>query len=193
MGGVILLISIALNLILNTVCKIEFYPVRIESILATRYVFMAVVAYWFLRDPDNKWFLFILPIISVIYWCCLSDYDFRPLISNSAWRSQQFPSFFYTFLLVWFLRYITPRTPRKLREAICWFGVNSWYIYLSQMLFFWVLPLSVFNDIAFHSSETVIRVTYVFVALFGSTLPVALYRWYEKTRVTINARNPRRS
>jgi surface polysaccharide O-acyltransferase-like enzyme len=187
-GGVILIIAIALNFVLNSVIKLEQFPVRVESVLAVRYVFMAVIAYCFLREPDNKMFLFVLPIISVVYWLFCFKCDFRPWISTaSPWSSQQFPSFFYTFLLVWLLRFITPKIPYKIREIVCWMGVNSWHIYLSQMLFFWVLPFPVFSGIMafFHFGEITTSVVYVFVALFGSILPVTLYCWYEKTKRAI--------
>lgn len=172
--GVIILLSIICNVLVFSYAV----PVRLESCLVVRYLFMSVVAWEWLQHKDSIWWRYILPIVSIVYWIVGLNYDLSPWIpTQGGWGGQQFPSFFYTFFFVFILFILTPRCGKIIRQGFVWAGTYSYYIFLMQMVFFKFLPLERFESFcgSAFSNNALLIVCYVLCALVGSILPISLY------------------
>ena len=151
-------------------------PGRIYSCFFIRYLFMAIISFmWYKNIKKNRVLvLFVLPMISIIYWVLLEAkiINLNHLVPD--WESQQFPSFFFTYLFVYLFFMIYSKTSLfKLKSCFEWLGKNSYEIFLMQMLFFYFCPL---NILCFNNSLFNRIVVYPCLALFGSIIPVYFYR-----------------
>ncbi len=174
-GGVILLL---LTIFLNYILVDK--PERIYSCLFVRYLFMSFIAYmWYINRNINKrnllW-LFILPLISIVYWILLETkvINLSSIVPN--WETQQFPSFFYTYLFIYLFTVIYSRTGKSIiKTCIEWLGNNSYEIFLMQMLFFYLFPQ---NKINIENNLLSMNILYPVFALIGSIAPVFVYRLF---------------
>lgn len=174
-GGVIALLSIFCNFVIFS----RTIPVRLESCICVRYIFMSVIAWEWLNNKESFWWRYVLPIISVIYWIVGLNYDLSPwLPTQGGWGGQQLPAFFYTFFFVFILFKLTPRFGRIIRQGFVWAGTYSYYIFLMQMVFFKLLPIERFEMICsrvLSINSSVMLVVYVICAIIGSVFPIFLY------------------
>lgn len=172
-GTVILLfVSISGNVIIK-----GFAPM-VESCIVVRYIFIAVVAYEWLNNHESRWWRYFLPIISVIYWLLMDQYDFNPWIPNTGgWAGQQFPAYFYLFFFVNLMIYIYTKCPAYLCKLLSWCGKNSWEIYLVQMAFF----LFPFDKLMPFGNSSIHLMAYCIVSLLLCIIPVYIYLKVKKS------------
>ena len=153
-------------------------PTRIESCFMFRYFILAFLAYIWYAKKDNVLYRWILPIISIVYWVWLMDYDMGPwILSARGWRTQQFPALFYTLLAVFLLYKLTLILPEMIKKPLLWCGQNSYYIFIVQMLFFHYVQIEYFAFIDNYKFQILF---YAFVAVSCSVLPVVCCRYIIK-------------
>ena len=151
------------------------FNIRTEtySCLVIRYLFLSVMAFVWLTKKYNRYWLFILSLISIAYWVLLEKGILFSTLFPS-WNSQQFPSFFYTLLMVLILyNGYTKLQEKQMKAVLEWLGRNSYEIYLMQMLFFYLcswecigLPVNRWNSL----------IIYPIIAILCSILPVLVMK-----------------
>jgi hypothetical protein len=62
--------------------------------------------------------------------------NLEPIIFNSGWQGNEFPSVFYTVLVFIFLYKIYEYIPNIVQKVICKIGDKSWEIFNFQMIYF---------------------------------------------------------
>lgn len=98
-GGELILLSICV--VLNIVCSLIKPIDRLYSILCIRHLFLAAIAYIWLKNKGyNKIILITLGTLSLIYLEFFRRTDLQPFIYNGAWNAQQYPTYFWTLLFI---------------------------------------------------------------------------------------------
>ena len=168
-GGVFLLL---VSLLGNIIChKADISPM-LESCLAVRYIFIAVIAYQWLNNKESVLWKFVFPAISIAYWLSMSKHDLTPYIPNTGgWGGQQFPAYFYLFPFVSMLVYLYSKCTKRLSSLIQWLGKYSWEIFLMQMVYF-LLPV---NQLIPITNSVVHLISYSVISMALCILPVYLY------------------
>lgn len=162
----------------NYVICVGNYPTRVESCLLFRYFLLAFLSYIWYMKKDNILYRWIFPIVSVIYWIWLMDYDLSPwILSARGWRTQQFPALFYTLLAVFIIYKMCLILPSKIKQPFLWCGRNSYYIYIMQMLFFHYVTMDYFGFIL---NGKIQLLSYALVSVVCSIIPVIC--WYYITK-----------
>lgn len=162
-GMLLIFISLLLNHMLLGVSD-KFY-----SCIIVRYLFMAYLAYLWLKKEYNFVLLYLLPLVSIAYWI-IYELGEMPKGLYPGWGSQQFPAFFYTLLVVFLIHSIYHRIGSSTIKLILeWLGQNSYEIFLMQMLFFRVVTCNLLGLGNFGIGQFLI---YPVLALSGSILPV---------------------
>ena len=169
LGGVILLFVSVLG---NVMCFFAGLSPMLESCLALRYIFIAVIAYEWMNNSKSRTWKYLFPVISVLYLLLMDYYDFNPWIPNTGgWGHQQFPSFFYLFPFVSIMVYLYTKCNSFLSTSIRWLGQYSWEIYLIQMIFF----LFPFNTYIPLGNSIIHQIVYCIISLILCILPVYAY------------------
>lgn len=171
-GYVILLISIVINILTNTIMPND----RVYSCFIGRYLFMSVVAWHYLKQPNSILWKYILPLISILYWISLSSIDLYPCVDN-RWSTQQFPSFFYTFFFVSFISWIYEKLGNTIKDIFTWMGRNSYQIFIIQMFVFHLFSI---EDYLFITSDTLRRCVFVLTSVTMSIIPYYIYSIIKK-------------
>lgn len=186
MGGVVLIFTTFLfNYILVGT------PEKFYSCFIVRYLFMAYLAYIWLKKKYNVVLLFFLPLVSIAYWI-IYELGEMPKGLYPGWGSQQFPTFFYTLLVVFLIqsiyhrigssniegssqecRYHTIPVKNHIKLILEWLGRNSYEIFLMQMLFFMVVTC---NLLGLVNSDLGQFFIYPVLALIGSILPICVLK-----------------
>lgn len=174
-GGVIIaVISVACN-VAESFCPLLL---SFDSRLLTRYLFLSYVAWRFYLNKENLIWRYLLPIFSILYWIYGMNYDLDPwIITQTGWRSQQLPAYFYTFFFVYLFYKITPICCKGTKLFLTWAGSYSYYIFLLQMVFFYFLSLEKFSsfvDVVI-ADNTMIVLGYSFCAVICTITPIFLY------------------
>lgn len=142
-----------MSIILNVICDVVPVSSQLYRLLFFRYLFLSVPAYLLYENENNnkKKFslgIIICVIISVIYLIWLKDDDLSPLILDLGWSGEQWPSYFWTYMVVVLLIGLA----RKISgTSFCDFievlGRNSWYIFLAQMFVLSLINISLLGFI----------------------------------------------
>ena len=153
------------------------YPTRVESCLLFRYFLLAFLSYIWYTKKDNILYR-ILPVVSVIYWIWLMDFDLSPwILSARGWRTQQFPALFYTLLAVFIIYKMSLILPAKIKQPFLWCGRNSYFIYIMQMLFFHYITMDYFG---FINNGKIQLLLYALVSVICSIIPVICWHYVTK-------------
>lgn len=189
--GILLLLIICV--VLNIVCSIIKPIDRLYSILCIRHLFLAAIAYVWLKNKSyNKAFLIALGLFSLTYLEFFRRTNLQPFIYNGEWHTQQYPTYFWTLLFIGGLIAIWKRIYYfKWIKSIYWLGVNSWEIFLLQMMIIGFLPFSHFSSYQYFAIDQCIYVLMIFVS---SILPVVTYRGLSgKVRICRNRNDNEKS
>ena len=130
-----ILILLAISILLSVICSIMNVSEGLFRLSCFRYLFIAAISWIWINRKDYKIvFLIILGLCSLLYLLVLSSNDLKPLIYNCGWSSQQWPVYFWTLLIIFFLIAVWKKNQDSyLVKMIRWMGVNSWEIFLAQM------------------------------------------------------------
>lgn len=167
-GALLFCISLVSNIILYYLNVPDF----IERCMIIRYLFLSVVAYKWLKTPDNMMWIVFLPLISLGYWFVLDNYDLNPFIPNKGgWGGQQAPAYFYVYFWVWILLKVFKLSPNIIRSFFEWLGKRSYEIFLMQMLYF-LIPI---RELLFNGNSEYQLILYCLLSCLISICPVYLY------------------
>lgn len=127
---------------------------------ASRYLFLIYLSYFFFRKESL--YLYFWGVIGAII-ICLDAYwhfNFKPFIYSGEWASFNFMAYPYSFCFLYILERYYKKWNLK-NNLILFFGENSYLIFLSQMLFFTVIPAEYFKTILNISSSLITYIIYI--------------------------------
>lgn len=131
-----------------------FYKLELSASLyrlsLIRYIPLSAISWiLFSREEYNnteKIIIFLCSILSVIYLLTYSKILGEPFVLDYGWKSQQWPSYFWTLLLIYLIRYAYNHIGDQhfFQKFIIWMGKNSWLIFLTQMLYLSFISINSF-------------------------------------------------
>ena len=164
-SALILLVCIILNILCSYIC-----PNFLWRLLSFRYIFLSVISYIWIRGLAkfnfNRFLLVLLAALSLFYLVS-NKVNFSPFVYVKSWTSQNYPVYFWTFVLINLLTGLINHLPFKLVRILCWLGQNSWQIFLSQMFVIsFVSELPISNP----ALSSIAYIVFVFTSSIGSVL-----------------------
>jgi hypothetical protein len=137
-----LLLMLAVAFIVNITFEVyalkSGMPNQIYRLMFFRYLFAIGLGIWLAFGIDRRW-LAVGGVISFIYITAVDYFDYIPL-GNPSWYSQNILSFVWPLVLVVIGLYVAPK---RINNIYVWFiseiGKASYHIFLTQMVYFWVL------------------------------------------------------
>ena len=116
-------------------------PGGLYRILIVRYLFAIVLGMWLALAEERvqlKWLL-ALAGLSLIYITGVYYFDLTTPL-ETYWQAQHGPAYFWTLLLVFLgLHAYQAKSDHWLGRPLIWLGQTSYPIFLSQMLYFWLM------------------------------------------------------
>lgn len=161
---------------MNKVDALIAIPGKFNSMLCFRYIFLAAIAWiWIHKANYSKMLIGSLAVLSLCYlYFVMENNNVKPFIHPSNWLSQNYPVYFWTYILIQLLwhSYGVIRC-EAIRQAFCWLGRNSWEIFVMQMF---VLGFIKLDDCALFSNQAVNQLLFVLTGFVLSLFPVIVYR-----------------
>lgn len=116
-------------------------PGGVYRVLIIRYLFVLVIGIWLgLRDGEvelNK--LIPLTLLSLVYIASVYYFGLRTTL-ETHWQAQHGPAYFWTlFIVVVLLNFKNIKPDNILTKFFVKIGQSSYYIFLTQMLYFWLV------------------------------------------------------
>ena len=178
---IVLLLSIALNI----VCDRMSTTPEIYRVLFIRYLFLSVPAF-VLVDRENHgknklpiWVVAAI-MISFAYLVCFKNFDLSPYILNLGWVGQQWPAYFWTYLVFIGLFYLGHQLiGTKVSHFFEFLGQNSWYIFLTQMF---LLTYFRIHYLAFILNDVIRILVFITLVFFASLTPTLLIQMFKRLR-----------
>ncbi len=177
----VVIISILIEIVFNLITTYIFSGERSDLIwrlFVGRYIFIIFIGYLL---SENKFdpvkfapLIFLGVVISL-----LERYDLLRLSPVSyipdtlSWKGFHWYLYFYSALLFTVLRVIESNLPSGIVNTVRWLGVNSWEVFLSQMVFF-----HVFNYKHFSLGNPYISLLlFIVCSLISSILMAIIYKY----------------
>lgn len=185
-GSIVVYVAcIALNVLCSYCCNNDAW-----RLLVVRYLSLSVIAWIWLRYSSytkaNKLYLVLLGLLSLSYLLYFERFDVSPFVYYGSWRSQNYPVYFWTFVLVILCVKLIAVIPRRLCNILVWLGVNSWEVFLAQMFFIGCLSLNRFPRIYSFGVTQISYIIFVFAASIGSVMIYNRLRSYLTRNLRIN-------
>lgn len=175
---------LVISIILNFCCDRIGISESLYGRLCIRYIFLSAPAYA-LVDFENKglnkfpaWIILAV-FVSFVYLILFNKLSLSPVILDYGWAVQQWPAYFWTYLVfIGLIIYGRRRAGTKFVYYFNVLGKNSWYIFLAQMF---VLSIVNVNMLGF--IENIVLRTFCFViSVSAISISPALIRHYFKRR-----------
>lgn len=177
----VLLLSIALNVVCD---RISITP-ETYRVLFIRYFFLSVPAFLLVdRENQGKKKLPIGVIaaitISCAYLVYFMNFDLSPYILNLGWVGQQWPAYFWTYLVFIGLFYLGHQLiGTRVSHFFEFLGKNSWYIFLTQMF---LLTYFRIHYLAFIENDVIRNLVFITLVFFASLTPALLIQMFKCIR-----------
>lgn len=171
-----LVICFLLNILMNKVSSFIEIPNKVNSMLCFRYLFLAAIAWiWIYKHAYSKNLIWVGALISLCYLLFVYDgNDVKPFIHPGNWLSQNYPVYFWTFILIQLLWYAYRKIGSEtVKRIFCWMGRNSWEIFVFQMFFLGFIKIDACSIFPYPVAN---QLMYVFTGFALSLFPVVVYR-----------------
>lgn len=168
-GGAVIVyvVCVALNVLCSYYC-----PDALWRLLVIRYLSLAVIAWIWMNFSEfhrvGKGVVFLLGALSLAYLLWFVRFDASPFIYNFSWKTQNYPVYFWSLLVVLFLIWLIPKMPGVVRNCLVWLGVHSWEVFLAQMFFVSCVSLKRFSQVFSFCMTQVFYVVFVCAVSIGS-------------------------
>lgn len=170
----ILLVCVLLNVMASVFCMSD----ALYRMLCIRYLFLSAIAWLWLHQGRFTKQVIVLSLLSLAYLLLYFNSDWSPLIFHGKWNSQNYPVYFWTYVLILLSWKGYSHIPSdKIKKLICWLGVNSWEIFLMQMF---VLGFGGAKIIQIGNFPFLNQLITVAVGLTASISPIAILRFIIK-------------
>lgn len=172
-----LAICVLVNLLMNGISQVFTIPDRINSMLCFRYLFLAAIAWiWLHKDAYNKFVIYCLALFSFGYLLyVMNGYDIKPFVYSGKWSSQNYPVYFWTYILIQALLVFYGKIKKySLSDIFCWMGKNSWQIFVMQMFILGFLSL---DACSIFTNRVINQILFVLIGFILSLLPVFFYQY----------------
>lgn len=165
-------------ILLNIMASVFNVSDALYKMLCIRYLFLSAVSWQWLRQGCFTRQVVVSSLCSLAYLLLFSNADWSPWVYYGQWNSQNYPVFFWTYVLILFLWIGYKHIPFDIiKKRICWLGINSWEIFLMQMF---VLGFVKPEFIHIGSSSILNQVMFIVVGLTASITPIAILRFITK-------------
>lgn len=176
--GIMLMLAICVlvNLLMNLFSS--FFPMldKINSLLCFRYLFLAAIAWiWLYKEQYNRHIINCLAILSLVYlFYVMYDNDPSPLVYAGNWASQNYPVYFWTYVIILSLLYAYKKNQiESLNKFFCWMGKNSWQIFIIQMFILGFLRLETINICP---NQLANQILFLLMGFILTLLPIYVYQ-----------------
>lgn len=141
-------VLLVISLLLELICLWLDISEELYRILVVRYIFVLALGVWLTFNYKKINYKWLVPLagMSVIYITGVNYFDLW-LIMEPVWLSQHAPAYFYTLLFtVVCLKAYKVKGDHFISKTLIKTGKASYHIFLTQMVYFWVIP-NMFSDL----------------------------------------------